>query len=230
MKCASCGYAAPEGASFCPECGTRLVIEPVTPAPEAAAEAAVEPAPEPATEPAVKVAPAPMTAPEPELSPSHPTAPRSNPRLRSNPGHPRIPACDGFRVRARNCARSGSCEPVRPGDCPCGSADGWRRRFEPLRSKRAGDLVCERLDGFPAGFQPLRAVAAVLRSAARDSRGRARRRGIWSGVLLRGMHFRSSRRHPRLSELVWQRARSRPYQLRADSQLRFAGLPSQLVA
>lgn len=69
MKCASCGYAAPEGASFCPECGTRLVIEPVTPAPEAAAEAAVEPAPEPATEPAVKVAPAPMTAPEPELAP-----------------------------------------------------------------------------------------------------------------------------------------------------------------
>lgn len=75
MKCASCGYAAPEGASFCPECGTRLVIEPVTPAPEAAAEAAVEPAPEPATEPAVKVAPAPMTAPEPEPQPQPATAP-----------------------------------------------------------------------------------------------------------------------------------------------------------
>lgn len=75
MKCASCGYAAPEGASFCPECGTRLVIEPVTPAPEAAAEAAVEPAPEPATEPAVEVAPAPMTAPEPEPQPQPATAP-----------------------------------------------------------------------------------------------------------------------------------------------------------
>lgn len=77
MKCASCGYAAPEGASFCPECGTRLVIEPVTPAPEAAAEAAVEPAPEPAPEAAAAVEaaaepepqPQPATAPEPELAP-----------------------------------------------------------------------------------------------------------------------------------------------------------------
>lgn len=68
MKCASCGYAAPEGASFCPECGTRLVVEPVTPEPEAAA--AAEAAAEPVTAPEPEPAPAPATASEPASQPA----------------------------------------------------------------------------------------------------------------------------------------------------------------
>lgn len=50
MKCASCGNVAPEGASYCPECGVALAVEPA--APEAAA------APVPTAEPAVTEAPA----------------------------------------------------------------------------------------------------------------------------------------------------------------------------
>ena len=39
MKCASCGNVAPEGASYCPECGAALAVEP------AASEAAAAPVP-----------------------------------------------------------------------------------------------------------------------------------------------------------------------------------------
>lgn len=50
MKCASCGNVAPEGASYCPECGVALAVEP------AATEAAA--APVPTAEPAATEAPA----------------------------------------------------------------------------------------------------------------------------------------------------------------------------
>ena len=50
MKCASCGNVAPEGASYCPECGVALAVEP------AATEAAAAPAP--TAEPAATEAPA----------------------------------------------------------------------------------------------------------------------------------------------------------------------------
>ena len=66
MKCASCGNVAPEGASYCPECGVALAVEP------AASEAAA--APVPTAEPAATEAPVPQaelaSAPQPVEAPA----------------------------------------------------------------------------------------------------------------------------------------------------------------
>lgn len=79
MKCASCGKVAPEGASYCPECGVALAVEP------AASETAA--APVPTAEPAATEAPAAEAVGDP-AEPIESAADGSAPAVESAAGTP----------------------------------------------------------------------------------------------------------------------------------------------